>query len=350
MGGRRCFGLLERRSLFPPGDTGSLHAPTGARAAGSGVVEWHLLWRSDFHASSRAPARSPHHVPDPTPMPLSLAALCLLPSLAALPLDTPGLLAQDLTFGTSAPSTIPLSDHLGLVPGHTVRFLVSADPMAGGGLALLGVSTGLATSPVPLGSGLLLIEPAGLQVLGIGLIDGAGQASFDLAVPAGLPVGTLLATQAAVIDPLLELRTTQAVQHAVTDLQPQVLENFKKSNHPGAGTQSALLISDQTAWLAFFAQHKSTTAIPPTVDFSKQVVVVGFGGHFITFGYNVQIDEVVPLAGGGLEVRQTVLTPGFGCGTLPSESKPGQIVAVDRVVGGAPVVAVTQSQPGTPCP
>ncbi|MDF1798085.1 MAG: hypothetical protein P1V81_02835 [Planctomycetota bacterium] len=285
-------------------------------------------------------------------MTASLAALCLLPLLAPTPIGTapPELRAQDLTFGTSAPSVTPPSSYLGLVPGHSLRFEVSADPTAGGGLAVLGVSSALASSPVPLGSGLLLIDPAGLQVLGVGLLDGAGQAAFDLSVPLGLPVGVQLATQAAVVDPQLGLHLTQAIEHTLTDLQLQVLENFKKSIHPSAGSQAALLITDQTSWLAFYARHKSAAATPPAVDFGKQVVVVGFGGHFITFGYSVQIDAVVPLVGGGLEVHQTVLTPGFGCGSLPSESKPGQIVAVDRVVGGAPVVAVTQSMPAPPCP
>lgn len=285
-------------------------------------------------------------------MPTALTALCLVPVLAAPSTDgaPPQLTAQDLGFGTTAPTAFPPSNHLGLVPGNTVRFSVAGGPEAAGGVAVLGASTGLAATPVPLGDGLLLIDPAGLQILALGPVDGAGDASFDLALPAGLPLGAPLATQAVAIDPALDLRTTNALVHEVTDLSPQVLDDFKKSGHPSAGTQTALVISDPIAWQSFWAQHLHPSVTPPPVDFARHVAIVGFGGHFLTFGYSVQIDQLVPLPGGGLQVEQTVLTPGPGCGSLFSESDPGQIVVVDRVAGGAPVMAVTQSVQGSPCP
>ena len=70
---------------------------------------------------------------------MSLAALCLLPSLA-LPLASSApfdLSVSDLGFQTHAPTTTPASNYLGLVPGHTVRFAVDAGSAAGGGVGVL---------------------------------------------------------------------------------------------------------------------------------------------------------------------------------------------------------------------
>ena len=71
----------------------------------------------------------------------------------------------------------------------------------------------------------------------------------------------------------------------------------------------------------------------------SDVDVVGFGGHYRTYGFTVAVDGFAALPGGGLEVRQAVLAQALalalGCGSLFSESKPGQVVTVDRVAGAS---------------
>lgn len=280
----------------------------------------------------------------------SLAALALLPALASSPADAPVLTIEDLSFGTAAPDPVTGSDHLGLVPGHTVRLTVTSGPASAGGVALFGAAGGQAATPLPLGLGQLLLDPARLVLLGSAPLDALGEGSLDLTVPAGLAPGTLAATQAFTVDATLTLRTTDALGHAVTDLTPVVLENFFKSGHPASGTETALVLTDAAALQAFYDQHLGPGAPVPAVDFAQDVVVVGFGGHYMTFGYTVVIDGLAALPGGGLEVRQTVLTPGFGCATLPSETRPGQVVAVDRVAGASLVQTRSGLVQGPPCP
>lgn len=275
-----------------------------------------------------------------------LVALLLAPALAAQ--SDPSLAVADLAFGTTAPP----SSHLGLVPGDTVRFTVSADASSAGDVAILAASPGLASAPMPFGAGALALDPVGLQIVAIGVLGGAGAVAFDVALPTGLQPGVPVATQAATLDlGAAVLRTSNALTHVVTDLAPVVLFDFKKSLHPSAGTFSALVLSDQAALQAFWSAHWGPFGGPPlpAVDFAEQVVVVGFGGWYGVFNYSLQIDALVPLAGGGLEVRQTVLAPGQGCGSSFAESRPGQMVVVDRVAGAAPVTAVTQTV-FVPCP
>ena len=279
-----------------------------------------------------------------------LAALFLLPALASAPADAPVLSIEDLSFGTVAPDAVTGSDHLGLVPGHTVRLRVTSGPASAGGVALFGAAGGLTGTPLPLGLGQILLDPASLVVLGSSPLDAQGAGALDLTVPPGLIPGTLAATQAVTIDATLSLRTTDALALAVTDLTPVVLENFNQSMHPASGTKTALVLTDAAALQAFYIQHLGPSAPVPAVDFTKDVVVVGFGGHYLTYGYTVVVDGLAALPGGGLEVRQTILTPGLGCGTLFSESRPGQVVTVDRVAGASLVVTLTQEVQGAPCP
>ena len=58
----------------------------------------------------------------------------------------------------------------------------------------------------------------------------------------------------------------------------------------------------------------------------SDVDVVGFGGHYRTYGFTVAVDGFAALPGGGLEVRQAVLARALvlGRGSLFSESKPGR--------------------------
>ena len=279
----------------------------------------------------------------------SLVALCLLSPLVAASSGSapPQLVATDLSFQTSAPSTNPPSNHLGLVPGHSVRFEIGG---TAGALGVLAVSTGLAPAPLPLGADLLLLDPLALQLIGSGSLGSAGLFGLDLALPASLPLGVDLATQAFTLDSNLELRASNALEHTTTDLTPVPLTFFNKSLHPSANSQTALLITDDAAWQSFYALHLPAGAPVPAVDFSEHAVVVGFGGWYLTFGYSVQVDAIVPLAGGSVQIEQTVSTPGLGCGTLFSESKPGQIVLVDRVAAGTLANVITTSVQGPPCP
>lgn len=287
-------------------------------------------------------------------------AVALLPALAAAPTDAdpPHLSVTDLAFGTVASDTsaFPFNGHLGLVPGHRVRFAVDDDQPAGR-VAFLVVGPGLAPVPIPLdpsGTVFLQLDPTWLLLHGSAPLDPvSGQAAFDLSIPATLPVGLSLATQAATVDVhTLVLETSNPLTHVVTDLAPVVVFENKKSAHPNSNVPGALLVSNQVEWEAFWAAQFGAGTLPPlpAVDFSTQVVVVGFGGQFAMLSHSVVIDALAPHPRGGLAVHQTVVGPGPGCsGGFFAEGHPVQVVAVDRVAGAQPVISISVEGQGPPC-
>lgn len=285
-------------------------------------------------------------------MSISLLALALLGAPGSIQADSvpASLTAFDLQFPTFAPSVVPVSNHLGLVPGNSVRFVVQGGPAAAGGFAVMASAPALAPTPVPLGLGFLELDPASLNVVAVGALDAFGSAEFDFLLPDSLTLGQTLSTQAVTIDAILQARPTNVLEHQITDLTPQLIDYFPKSNHPLAGSERAVLITNQDDWVALYGAHLVPGFAPPSVDFSKHVAVVGFGGHHPTGGYSVAVTGVTPLAGGVLEVQQTVFTPGLGCGLTFSETKPVQMVLFDRVVGGLTVVTTTQTAQAPPCP
>lgn len=281
-----------------------------------------------------------------------LSVLLACAALAAPQTDTvpPALTVSDLTFGTVAPIGVPESNHLGLAIGSSVRFSISGGGIAANGVAVLGSAPSLAPSPVPLGLGFLELDPATLKIAAIGALDAFGRADFEFPIPASLDLGHTLATQAVTIDTSFTLRPTNVLEHEVTDLAPVEIDWHAKSNHPLAGSQQALLITNQADWAAYNAAHLGTSYVYPTVDFSKQVVVVGFGGSYVTGGFSVEVTGVKALPGNVLEVQLTHWTPGIGCGTTFSHTWPVQSVVFDRVVGGSSVVTVNTTTQNAPCP
>ena len=87
-------------------------------------------------------------------------ALLAAPALGG----APALSVTDVPFGTVAPTAVPPSAYLGLVPGHAVEF--QGDGGAPEDVAFLLVSSGLAPVPVPVVPGApLLLDPAGLAIV-----------------------------------------------------------------------------------------------------------------------------------------------------------------------------------------
>lgn len=280
---------------------------------------------------------------------LPLAAL-----LALAPIDfVPPLLGiEDLAFGTSAPVlSMPPVTHLGLVPGHAIRYRVSGAAPSPGTLAILSAAPALLAVPLPLGSSFLYLDPAGLVVLGAAVVDPSGAAAFDFALPPTLTLGVALACQGATLAPQTGvLKPSNFLTHVVTDAHPIPVASFSKSQHPSATSSGALVLHSELAWQSFWSQHAPGGPAAPQVDFTTQVVVVGFAGSVPTTGASLVIDQLAPLATGGLEVRQTLTLPGLGCPAAPAEQTPGAIVRVDRVAGAAPVAATTVVAFAPPCP
>jgi hypothetical protein len=267
----------------------------------------------------------------------------LLLSLALLP-QAPTLDLTDLTLGTSTQAGVV--EHLGLVPGHSVRF--SAAGPAGAVAVLMGSLPG--APPAPLGSGAIALDPSSAFLIGAAALDAAGGAQLDLALPTGMPVDAELVTQAVVLA-ASGPEPTNALTHRVTVLAPVVLDSGLKSVHPLSYLGGVELVTDPIQWQQFWSLHFPFAGGPPlpAVDFSRDCVIASFSGFVLTSGYVFVVDQLVPTPG-GLNLVQTLYTPGPGCGTLFTEQRPYSFLVVDRVAAVASITATTTITLGTPCP
>jgi hypothetical protein len=270
----------------------------------------------------------------------------LLTLAAPLAAETPTLDLTDTLLGTG--TATPLEEHLGLVPGHPARFDLTGPAL--GPVALFASLD--QPAGVPLGSGLLELDPGSAVLLGATSFDAAGVAAIELDPIPSLPLGLELRTQAFHVDP-----TTQAVapsnslSHETTLLGFEVLVDDKASIHPLSEFGGVLVIEDAASWAAFWSQHDAYTPPQPlpAVDFTRDVVVASFFGTVFTTGYDLTVDGLV--AGpGALDVAQTLDTPGFGCGGGFAASRPHVFLVVDRVAAAAQVGSTTTLVPGDSCP
>jgi hypothetical protein len=89
-------------------------------------------------------------------------------------------------------------------------------------------------------------------------------------------------------------------------------------------------VRDQTAWEAFWAEHKSHTSepgTPPAVDFTQETVVVVFVGQKPSGGYAVEVVNVT-WNYNEVFVHPVATQPGPECATASVVTQPFQIVAI----------------------
>lgn len=102
----------------------------------------------------------------------------------------------------------------------------------------------------------------------------------------------------------------------------------------GEGSMAALprsrVIADQGAWAAFWSEHTGSDAIPPAVDFARDVVLVGAVGVRQEAGDSVEIRRVLP-AGDRTVVEVFERIPGDFCSPAARVQTPFHIVRTPRV-------------------
>jgi hypothetical protein len=96
----------------------------------------------------------------------------------------------------------------------------------------------------------------------------------------------------------------------------------------GIGESRRLVIRDANAWAEFWSELG--VGDRPSVDFSRDVVIVAAAGQRPTGGYEIMVDRVTN-EGGELTAEVVETTPGPNCMTTASLTQPVDIVVVPGV-------------------
>jgi hypothetical protein len=254
-----------------------------------------------------------------TPAALSIA---LAFSSAA---QAPVLSIHDVTLGTqaTAPASFPYP------PNHSISYGLTGTP---GTFGFLAISFSPPPTPaIPLGSGVLAVDPANMFLLlsGVFMPASGGQSLADLAPP--LPVGTTIYMQAATFDAASGNLLLSAGLELAAGTEPftTIAQGTKTQIPPFAGPPGQALISNQAQWQAFWASHSSLQPLP-SVDFAQHAVLAVWHGFAPSTGHHLAVQSV-STGPQGLAVEVLYSQP-LTCGAFFQQTAPFHFVSIPAAV------------------
>jgi len=108
-------------------------------------------------------------------------------------------------------------------------------------------------------------------------------------------------------------------------------EPYSFTFYSGLNDQQRIVVRDQTQWKEIWQQiwkRASPTPDLPSIDFSREMVIVASMGNKPTGGYNILIDAASE-SGGGINVVIKSVSPGR-CSVTQAFSQPVDIARVTR--------------------
>ncbi len=103
-----------------------------------------------------------------------------------------------------------------------------------------------------------------------------------------------------------------------------------RGDDSAAGLVGPLVIGDQASWTSFWSEHARSQGPPPTVDFERDLVLVGAVGERQEAGETVHVRQVLAVASGTVVVLQERV-PGDFCSPAERPHVPFHIVRLPRV-------------------
>lgn len=97
-----------------------------------------------------------------------------------------------------------------------------------------------------------------------------------------------------------------------------------------AALTGPLVIGDQASWTSFWSEHARSQGPPPTVDFERDLVLVGAVGERQEAGDSVRVRQVLAVGGGTVVVLQERV-PGDFCSPAEKRHVPFHIVRLPKV-------------------
>ena len=103
--------------------------------------------------------------------------------------------------------------------------------------------------------------------------------------------------------------------------------------YSGMTTPARLVIRDPVTWQATWAQINrglSPSSPPPSIDFSREMVIVAALGTRGSSGFDVLIDGATEADAGGAVIAIRSTSPGTGCASLTVLTQPVDIARMPR--------------------
>jgi len=278
---------------------------------------------------------------------LALSMAIVLDAVAAQEDPAPVGAALGLADTTLGTPTDPAPAQLGL--GHAVSFEVSGATAVD--VAYLLASLGGPAAPFELSGVPVVIDPSAFLVLGAHPVGAAGQVSFELKVPPGLPGGAAVHVQVFLLDfDSFEARATNGLELTTVSEPFKIFAAGSYSYHTLAWAGGAVTITNEEDWYALWMDHVNPWTLPappPPVDFRAHAVLCTFPGFQPNTAYGFGLDEVV-FTGNALAARGTVFEPGPSCIGAEMLIYPYEFVLIDAAVA-APAYLETALGQGSPC-
>jgi hypothetical protein len=113
----------------------------------------------------------------------------------------------------------------------------------------------------------------------------------------------------------------------------------------GLDRPARIVIRDASTWQAIWTQinrGSSPVSPPPTIDFSREMVVVAALGTHSTGGYSILVDGASVVDSNGTAVAIRSVSPGPDCGVTEAFTEPVDIARMEKRSG--PVTFVERSE------
>ena len=109
----------------------------------------------------------------------------------------------------------------------------------------------------------------------------------------------------------------------------------------GMNTPARLVVRDAITWQAVWAQiYRGTSPVPPapSIDFSREMVIVAALGTRGSSGFDALIDGATEADAGGAAIAIRSTSPGAGCASLTVLTQPVDIAWMPRRDGAVTFV------------
>jgi hypothetical protein len=110
------------------------------------------------------------------------------------------------------------------------------------------------------------------------------------------------------------------------------VSTIAKGDGSGVTTPRRVIVRDERAWRALWAEHAGASAAPPRIDFNALMIAAVFAGDRPTPGYDIAISSVRN-DGDGLALVVTESQPAPGTLAAQVIVDPFHIVALPRFEG-----------------
>jgi hypothetical protein len=164
-------------------------------------------------------------------------------------------------------------------------------------------------------------------IVHVGPADGKLVVEYEERTPAADVACVAVVTEPAHI--VLTDRSDAPVEFVAHKVELKLAQDLDSTQYSRIHVARNVVVKDQQAWAALWAEHAGPDRAPPVVDFSRKMVVGVFNGELLSPCYRLRIDSVSSDAS-KITVRYVLVPPPFAVMCIQSVASMAQIIAIDR--------------------